>query len=87
MDRNIRRALYTALVVGGLMLVAASAAQAAGEGRPDPATQGATDTVEGDLPPFAGTSTRPPRWASRRPAPRATPACPRVPEPEAPLRT
>ncbi|WP_454860536.1 hypothetical protein [Promicromonospora soli] len=45
MHRNIRRALYTALVAGGLM-VAASAAHAA-EGLPEPAPQGTTDTIEG----------------------------------------
>jgi hypothetical protein len=47
MDRNIRRALYTALVAGGLMVVAASAAHAAEERLPDPATQAVTDTIDG----------------------------------------
>ncbi|MFC8796359.1 hypothetical protein ACFT2C_01380 [Promicromonospora sp. NPDC057138] len=47
MDKNIRRALYTALVAGGLMVAGASAAHAAEEGLPEPVTQGTTDTIEG----------------------------------------
>lgn len=47
MDRNIRRALYTALVAGGLVVVGASSAHAAGNGLSDPATQGATGTAVG----------------------------------------
>ncbi|WP_207211879.1 hypothetical protein [Promicromonospora panici] len=46
MDRNIRRALYTALVAGGIVLAGAAAAHAA-ERLPEPATQGATDAIEG----------------------------------------
>ena len=46
MDRNIRRVLYTALVAGGLAVVGASSAHAAGEDLLDPVTQGATETIE-----------------------------------------
>jgi hypothetical protein len=46
MDRNFRRALYTALVAGGLMVVGASSAHAAEERLLDPVTQGATDSAE-----------------------------------------
>lgn len=47
MERNIRRALYTALVAGGLVVVGASSAYAAVEGLPDhPVTQGTTHPVE-----------------------------------------
>ncbi|WP_275005186.1 hypothetical protein, partial [Promicromonospora iranensis] len=48
MDKYFRRALYTALVAGGLMVVGASSAHAAAGGLLDPATQGATDVVEDD---------------------------------------
>jgi hypothetical protein len=47
MDRTFRRVLITALVAGGLVVVGASSAYAAGEGLLDPVTQGATDTAEG----------------------------------------
>ncbi|MFD2793884.1 hypothetical protein ACFS27_10045 [Promicromonospora vindobonensis] len=46
MDRNIRRVLYTALVAGGLVVVGASSAHAAGEGRLDPVTQETIGTFE-----------------------------------------
>ncbi|GAB2498017.1 hypothetical protein GCM10027063_41810 [Promicromonospora xylanilytica] len=46
MDRNFRRVLYTALVAGGLAVVGASSAHAAGEGPPDPVTQETTATTE-----------------------------------------
>ncbi|GHH71334.1 hypothetical protein [Promicromonospora soli] len=47
MDKNFRRALYIALVAGGLVVVDASSAYAAEEGLLDPVTQGVTDGVEG----------------------------------------
>ncbi|MEU4360906.1 hypothetical protein [Promicromonospora sp. NPDC023987] len=46
MDRNIRRVLYTALVAGGLVVVGASSAYAAGDGLLDPVTQETTGTTE-----------------------------------------
>ncbi|WP_369370236.1 hypothetical protein AB1046_15725 [Promicromonospora sp. Populi] len=67
MDRSIRRALYTVLVAGGLVVVGASTAHAAGEGLLDPVTQGTTETSQeaadtrgdpdapGDVAPPAGT--------------------------------
>jgi hypothetical protein len=45
MDRNFRRVLYTALVAGGLMVVGASSAYAAGEGLLDPVTQETTGMI------------------------------------------
>ena len=47
MDRNIRRVLYTALVAGGLVVVGASSAYAAGDSLLDPVTQETTGTTEG----------------------------------------
>lgn len=46
MDKYFRRVLYTALVAGGLMVVGASSAYAAGEGLVDPVTQGTPETTE-----------------------------------------
>jgi hypothetical protein len=47
LDKNFRRVLYIALVVGGLVVVDASSAYAAEEGLLDPVTQGVTDKAEG----------------------------------------
>ncbi|MEV0895088.1 hypothetical protein [Promicromonospora sp. NPDC050262] len=52
MHKNFRRALYTALVTGGLVVVGAASAYAAGDGLPDPA-QGAPETIEGAASPAA----------------------------------
>ncbi|MGW2093443.1 hypothetical protein [Promicromonospora sukumoe] len=46
MDKNFRRALFTALVTGGLVVVGAASAYA-GDGLPDPTTQEAPETIEG----------------------------------------
>ncbi|GAA4691681.1 hypothetical protein APR04_004778 [Promicromonospora umidemergens] len=49
MDRNIRRVLYTALVAGGLVVVGASSAYAAGDGLSDPVVAAVVDgTLGGD---------------------------------------
>nr|WP_285100430.1 hypothetical protein [Promicromonospora sp. MEB111] len=52
MHKNFRRALYTALVTGGLVVVGAASAYAAGDGLPDPA-QGAPEAIEGAASPAA----------------------------------
>lgn len=50
MDKFFRRLFFTALVAGGLAVVAASSAYAAGDGQSDPVTQGASDRIEGAAP-------------------------------------
>ncbi|MFD7309339.1 hypothetical protein [Promicromonospora sp. NPDC059942] len=52
MHKNFRRALYTALVTGGLVVVGAASAYAVGGGQPD-AAQGAPETIEGAASPAA----------------------------------
>ena len=47
MDKNFRRALYTALVAGGLVVVGATAAYAAADAPRDAVAQGAPEATEG----------------------------------------